>query len=72
MEGNLVLECNNCTHLPLEVLTQFTNDHDSEVVPKDLDSWEGQTKDPDGNELFPMKTYHVKVHCGADFASQAL
>ena len=38
MEGNLVLECNNCTHLPSEVRTQFTNDHDSEVVPKDLDS----------------------------------
>ena len=50
MEGNLVLECNNCTHLLLEVRTQFTNDHDLEVVLKDLDSWEGQTKDLDGNE----------------------
>jgi len=38
MEGNLDLECNNCTHLPSEVRMQFTNDHDSEVVPKDLDS----------------------------------
>ena len=70
MEGNLDLECNNCTHLPSEVRMQFTNDHDSEVVPKDLDSQEGQTKDPDGNELFPMKTYRVIVHSGADFASQ--
>ena len=55
MEGNLVLECNNCTHLLLEVRTQFTNDHDLEVVLKDLDSWEGQTKDLDGNESNPMK-----------------
>ena len=55
MEDNLVLECNNCTHLLLEVRTQFTNDHDLEVVLKDLDSWEGQTKDLDGNESNHMK-----------------
>jgi len=62
MEGNLVLECNNCTHLRSEVRTQFTNDHDSEVVLKDLDFWEGQTKDLDGsNESNLMKTYNDKL-----------
>ncbi len=58
MEGNPAWACNNYMRLHSEMRTRSTNDHDSEVVIKDLDFWVARTRDPDGNNSFLLK--HLK------------